>query len=89
VPRAKQRAQIPADQPVQLVIYPPKKSLYELVANPFDLLPIGARRGDPSGAWLPAWLPGPNRRALIQASLPWRLFRPGEPLALMPYVVVR
>jgi protease-4 len=87
--RAKQRARIPADEDVQLVVFPPKKSLYELVSSPFDLLPLGTRATPALDAALPFWLSGSSRRALVQASLPWRLYRPGEPLALMPYVVVR
>jgi protease-4 len=89
IARAKQRAKIPADSDVEIVAYPPRRSLYQLVTNPFDALPLSPRAPSGIEAWLPAWLPAPNRRALVEASLPWRLFRAGEPLALMPYVVVR
>jgi len=88
VRRAKQRASIPADADVELVLYPPKRSLYEFVRNPFDLLPIRIARAAAVDAWIPQGVPMRDRRALVQASLPWRLFRPGEPLALMPVVAV-
>ena len=32
---AKERAKIPQDDGVELVVYPPHKSIYEIVANPF------------------------------------------------------
>jgi protease-4 len=87
--RAKQRARIPAAREVQLVVYPPQRSLSQLVAHPFDVLPLRGAEPPALERWLPAWLPPANRRAFVQASLPWRLYRPGEPLALMPLVVVR
>jgi hypothetical protein len=43
----------------------------------------------PGAAAFSALLRPPERRALAQAAAPVRLFQPGEPLALMPYVVVR
>jgi protease-4 len=78
---AKEQADIPADREVQLVIYPPRRSFYEIVANPF---------GDQSGAaGLLSFVRPAERRALMQLTTPLRLFRRGEPLALMPNIWVR
>ena len=78
---AKQRADIEPDTEVQLVIYPPRRSFYELVRNPF-----GESAGE-SGV-LSFLRPG-ERRALLPLAAPWRLFESGEPLALMPNVFLR
>jgi protease-4 len=78
---AKERAKIPADSGVELVVYPPKKSLFEVFADPFN-------RSE-SDASLAAWLGVTNARALEQVTAPLRLFRRGEPLAIMPNVFVR
>jgi protease IV len=78
---ARQRARIPADEEVELVIYPPRRTLYQLV-SPF----AGAWQG-PGSVW--PLLGEAERNAVRQATEPARLFRPGEPLALMPYVFVR
>jgi len=77
---AKQRAKIDAAQDVQLVIYPPRRSLYELVAEPFG--------EHASAAGLLALVRPAERKALLQLAAPLRLFRSGEPLALMPNVFV-
>jgi protease-4 len=78
---AKQRAKIPADEDVELVSYPARRSLYETLTEQF--------RGD---AGLGIWnlLAGGNEgRALAALTAPARLFRRGEPLALMPYTFLR
>ena len=89
IQHAKGRAKIPPGSDVEVVVYPPFRSLYQLVASPFDLLPIGQGLRAQRAPWIPAWMPASDRRVLMQATLPWRVFRAGEPLALMPYVVVR
>jgi protease IV len=73
---AKQRARIPQDQEVELVTYPPRRSFYEILSDQF------AGTGD--SASLSALLRLADRSA-INALLggPVRLFRRGEPLALM------
>jgi protease-4 len=76
---AKQRANIPADEDVELVPYPPRRSLYEALAEQFG----GAPAGD---LWM--MLDG-RSRSLLAATAPIRLFRRGEPLALMPGVSLR
>jgi protease IV len=76
---AKERAKIGADREVEIVTYPPRKSLYEVVTNPF-----GAETGG-----LTAFLSGPERRALSTLVSPLTVFRSGEPLALMPTLLAR
>jgi protease-4 len=78
---AKQRAKIDPAAEVELVIFPPRKSFYELVSDPF---------GGTAGASALLSLINPaERRALAQLASPLRLFRAGEPLALMPNLFTR
>ncbi len=72
---AKQRAKIPADSDVELVVYPPRRSVYELLSRGFKA---------EQGSLLTWLLPSQERRALGMALSPLRLFRPNETLALMP-----
>jgi protease-4 len=78
---AKERAKIDADSEVELVVFPPKKSLLEVVAEPLA-------RTDSSAA-LGALVGRPNAQAIDAVTAPLRLFRRGEPLALMPNVFVK
>jgi protease-4 len=79
---ARQRAKLPEGQ-VDLVVYPPRKSLYEMVADPLG--ESGLARG--GGLWGAL---RPEERQVASALLvPWRLLRAGEPLALMPLVWIR
>jgi len=78
---AKQRAKIAQDAEVELVIYPPKKSFYDLLSDPL---------GNSSGASSLASLLGLGDPKVFQAlAAPLQVFRRGEPLALMPNVFVR
>jgi protease-4 len=78
---AKQRARIPADEDVELVVYPPRRSFYEALAEQF---------GGPSGGGALAALLGDREaRAVAVLTAPMRLFRRGEPLALMPFTFVQ
>jgi protease-4 len=78
---AKQRAKIAQDAEVELVIYPPKKSFYDIVRDPF---------GSADRASTLASLLGIGSPKVIQAmTAPLQVFRRGEPLALMPNVFVR
>jgi protease-4 len=78
---AKQRAKIDEKAEVELVIYPQRKSFYELVQAPFG---TGSEEG------LLARLVGlRDARAVKTLTAPLRLFRRGEPLAIMPNVFVR
>jgi len=77
---AKERAGIPADEDVELVTYPPRRTLYEAIAEQF---------GSSTGARLWAMLGGAEGRAMAALTAPVRIFRRGEPLALMPFAFVR
>jgi protease-4 len=76
---AKERAKIPADREVEIVSYPPKKSFYEALTDPFGT-------GSAGLGWL---LGAQERRALATLTAPLTRFRRGEPLALMPNIFVR
>ncbi len=78
---AKQRARIPQDQDVELVVYPPKKSFYDIFKSPFGT--------SDRAATLAAMLGLSNPRVLQQLVAPLQIFRRGEPLALMPNVFLR
>ena len=74
---AKEQVGIDVDDEVELVVYPRQKSLFELLNEGFTLTQAAARLG---------WFPLPP--AVLEAgTAPIRLFRPGEPLALMPGVL--
>jgi protease-4 len=77
---AKERAGIPEDEDVQLVVFPERRSLFDALSEEF---------GGLGSAGLLNLLSGPERRAAAALTAPARLFRRGEPLALMPGVVVR
>ena len=78
---AKARAKIPADEDVELVVYPARRSLYEALREQF---------GSAGGAGLFARMVGrQGTRALAGATASARLFRRGEPLALMPFAFIR
>src|SRR6185503_15431006 len=78
---AKQRAKLPPDSEVEIVVYPGRKSIYEIVKNPFG-------SSERTGAF-GALLGSSDRRALQTLTAPLRVFRRGEPLAIMPNVFVR
>lgn len=81
---AKQRARIPAEEEAELVVYPPRRSFYEVLSDQFSQ-PINER-----GTASLLSLLGPHDRRLLGALLaPSRLFRSGEILAHMPYVFLR
>jgi protease-4 len=73
---AKESAKIPADSEVELVVYPPRRTLYDFFWNQ---LGAGARES----AYLAAFARLANVRSLNVLAAPLLLFRPGEPLALM------
>jgi protease-4 len=85
---AKQRAKIPADEEVELVVYPPRRSFYEVLSESLEQ-PTSSRHAA-SAAEAIMTLLGPRDRAVLAAILaPSRLFRSGEVLAHMPYVFLR
>jgi protease-4 len=77
---AKQRAKIAQDAEVELVIYPPKKSFYDLLREPF---------GVDRTSTLASLLGFGNPKIMQALAAPLQVFRRGEPLALMPNVFVR
>ena len=77
---ARSRANIAEDAEVELVIYPQRKSIYELVQAPF---------GAESGGALQALLGLRDAKAVQTLTAPLRLFRRGEPLAIMANVFVK
>ena len=85
---AKQRAGISADTDVEVVNYPPRKTLLELLAE--EISGSGGRGQLHVDAGALAELFGVgDRSALELLTAPVRLFRRGEPLALMPMAFVR
>ena len=77
---AKERAGIPAAENVELVAYPPRRTLYEALTDRLQSTGINVWGQLATGA---------EGRAIGALTAPVRLFRRGEPLALMPYVFVR
>jgi protease-4 len=77
---AKQRAKIAADADVELVIYPPKKSFYDLFKSPFG--------ASDRAATMASMLGFTNPRVIQSLAAPLQVFRRGEPLALMPNVFI-
>ena len=82
---AKQRAKLAADSEVELVVYPPRKSFYEIVAEQFN----GSGDQAAVSTWLAANLSKGEREALRVMRGPLTMFRRGEPLALMPMSFLR
>ena len=79
VAAAKRLAGIEADREVTLVQYPRPRTFFETLSEGLEI-----RAG---GSLLDAVLPGSRLAAgAAAATAPLRLFRPGEPLALMPFV---
>lgn len=78
---AKARAEIPAGEQVELVVYPARRSLYDALQEQF-----GSVRGP---GLFPVLLGRQEARAVAAATAPARLFRRGEPLALMPFTFFR
>ena len=79
---AKQRAKIAQDAEVELVIYPPKKSFYDLLRDPLG-------NSDSRASTLASLLGFGNPKIVQALAAPLQVFRRGEPLALMPNVFVR
>ena len=79
---AKERAGIPANEDVELVAYPAPRTLYEAIAEQ-----LGGTSG--MGGVLARLVGGSEARAIAALTAPARVFRRGEPLALMPFAFVR
>ena len=80
---ARARAKIPEGAHVRILTYPAKRRLVEFVPGPWWESAV------PGASAFAMLLRGPERQAVTRATASVQLFRPGEPLALMPYVVVR
>src|SRR6266508_5168255 len=85
---AKQRAKIAADSDVEIVIYPPRKSFYELLSEQ-----LSGSSESLQAAALTAWMHTNLSRGEIEALRairgPLSMFKPGEILALMPFTFLR
>jgi protease-4 len=75
---AKQRAKLDLTKDVQLVVYPPKRTVYDLLADPLGIT-MEARQSL-------SILRRPEARVLERMTSILHLFRRGEPLTLMPNV---
>jgi protease-4 len=82
---AKQRAKLAADAEVELVVFPPRKSFYELLTEQFS----GASDQAAMSHWLTSNLSKGELDALRIMRGPLTMFRRGEPLALMPMTFLR
>jgi protease-4 len=84
---AKERAKISADTEVELVTFPPRRSLYEVLSDEWS--GTGADSRAALEAVLAARLSAGERELLKTLRGPFSMFRPGEMLALMPYSFLR
>jgi protease-4 len=82
---AKQRAKIAAETDVELVVYPPRKSFYELLSDQFG----GGGDSTAVSTWLATNLSAGELEALRTIRGPFAMFRRGETLALMPSTFLR
>ena len=69
---------------METVIYPRRRTFYEALSDQFG----GSSSGSASLVRALTGVRGPGR-AIASATAPGRLFRRGEPLALMPFAFVR
>ncbi len=82
---AKERAKIPAESGVQVVVYPPARSFYELLTEEMS----GAGQQAALSRWLSANLSKGELEILRVMRGPTAMFRRGELLALMPSTFLR
>ncbi len=82
---AKERASIPAESEVEVVVFPPRKSFYEVLTEQWG----GSADQAAVSQWMSSHLTLAERQALRAVRGPFAGFRPGEMLTLMPYVLVR
>ena len=82
---AKQRAKLAADAEVELVVFPPRKSFYEILTDQLS----GSSDQVAMSRWLSANLSKGELEALRIMRGPLTMFRRGEPLALMPMTFLR
>jgi len=82
---AKERAKIPAESGVELVVYPPRKGLYEILTDQFS----GSGGEAAIDRWVSTNFSEEELQALRAVRGPAAVFRRGEPLALMPFTFLR
>ncbi len=85
---AKQRARIPAEEEVNLIVYPRRRSMFELLSEGLQS-PVGRLQHSTSAEAFVALLGSRERQALAALVAPARIFKSGQILAHMPYVFVR
>ena len=81
----KERAKIPAGSDVELVVYPPRRSFYEILSDQFN----GTNDALAVSRWLSVSLSKGELDVLRAMRDPLAMFRRGEPLALMPFTLLR
>ncbi len=81
----KERANIPASSGVELVVYPPKRSFFEILSDQLN----GTNESLAVSRWLSVSLSKGELEVLRTMRGPLTLFRRGEPLALMPLTFLR
>ncbi len=81
---ARERAKIPAGEDLQIVVYPPRKSFYEALSEPFGQAEQSMQAHAMGHLFSPR-----ERRVIADLSAPVRLLQRREPLALMPFVFLR
>jgi protease-4 len=82
---AKDRAKIAAATDVDIIVYPPKPSIFDALSRP-----LGQQSQESSGMRAALALLQPaDRKIFRQVLTPMRLFSRREPLALMPFVFSR
>jgi protease-4 len=79
---AKQHAKIDSARDVSFTVYPPRRSVYELLSDPLG-------RGSGLSVEIERWLSRPDARIFESAVSTLLRFRRGEPLTLMPNVFVQ
>jgi hypothetical protein len=79
---------IGADSDVEIVVYPPRKSFYELLSEQLSGS-SDSLQGAALGAWMHTNLSKGEIEALRAIRGPLSMFRPGEILALMPFTFLR
>jgi protease-4 len=82
---AKERAGIDSEREVQLVVYPPRRNLYEVLSD--QLARGGAETA--ISRWLAANFSATELEGIRALRGPLGLFRRGEALALMPFTFLR
>jgi protease-4 len=83
---AKERADIAPDDEIELVVFPPRRTVYELLS---EQLSGGGLSRAAMGQWVTGQLSVAEREVVRALRGPFGLYRRGEPLALMPYSYLR